>query len=185
MKLFIFILSQYFLCVHQSEPIVETPKEAIRSFLCSKNSIEFLVMGKYVLKRKDACIRRLLGEGQKGKYNLLPSFPRRAGPVEYETKFTIGKKSSDTEIVPKTRIRMPDRPMHNEMNDDWFPLLDEFEGELLGLCDGTMGVNDMVSQFLPDSEDEDNEVDDEYRENVLGNILQRLVRLYEYTFISW
>lgn len=171
---------------YQSEPIVETPKEAIRSFLHSKNSIEFLVMGKYVIRRKDACIRRLLGEGKKGKYNLPPSFPKRAGPVEYETKFTISKMSSETEILPKTRIRMLDRPMHNDKGDDWFPLLDEFEGELLGLCDGTIAVNDMVSQFMPDpDEEEENEVDDEYRENILGNILQRLIRLYENTFISW
>ena len=142
-------------------------------------------MGKYVIKRKDACIRRLLGEGKKGKYNLPPSFPKRAGPVEYETKFLIGKKSSDTEIVTKTMVRMPDRPMHNENTDDWFPLLDEFEGEILGLCDGTIGVNEIISQFLPDQEGDDQEIDNDYQENVLGNVLKRLVRLYEYTFISW
>lgn len=142
-------------------------------------------MGKYVIKRKDACIRRLLGEGKKGIYNLPPSFPKRAGPVEYETKFTIGQKSGEAEITQNTRIKMPNRPMHNENSDDWFPLLDEFEGELLGLCDGTVGVNDMVSQFMPEPEGDAREVDDEYQENLLGNILRRLVRLYEYTFISW
>ena len=140
------------------------------------------MIGKYVLKRKDACIRRLLGEGKQGKYSLPPSFPKRAGPVEYETKFTIGKKPGETEIVPKTRIRMPDRPMHN---DDWFPLFDEFEGEILGLCDGSIGVNDIVSQYMPDEEGDEREIDNEYQENVLGNVLRRLVRLYEYTFISW
>jgi hypothetical protein len=75
--------------------------------------------------------------------------------------------------------------MHNEKSDEWFPLLDELEGEILGLCDGSVGVNDMVSQYLPDDDADKAAVDNEYQENILGNVLRRLVRLYEHTFISW
>jgi len=123
----------------KSEPIVESPQNAIRSFLSSMGTIEMLVMGDYVIKRKQANIRTLLGEEQKNGIMTPPSFPKRAGSVNYESSFSIEADSSDDNgsSVSKTRVQMPDRPMHNEKDGGWFELIDDLEGQLLGMCDGT------------------------------------------------
>ena len=63
----------------KGEPIVETPWDAIRSFVSSMGSIEMLVMGDYAVKRKDADVRRLVGEEKKCGKVTPPSFPRSAG----------------------------------------------------------------------------------------------------------
>jgi len=79
---------------------------------------------------------------------------------------------------------MPDRPMHNERDGGWFQILDDLEGEILGVCDGSISLNEIVSEYLDDT-DEGEEIDAEYQENIFGNVLRRLVRLYEHTLISW
>jgi hypothetical protein len=171
-----------------SEPIVETPSNAIRSFMCSMGSIEMLVMGDYIIKRKQANIRRLLGEGDDNKVLTTPINPRIAGPVTFESSLTLqGNINKDTaSAMPTTRIRMPARPMHSDKGNDWFELLDELEAEILSACDGTVSVQDLMNGFL-----ESNEVDlpdEEYSEfsnGLLQNIINRLVRLYEQSFISW
>lgn len=174
-----------------SEPIVESPKDAILSFLSSMGSIEMLVMGDFIIKRKDANIRKLLGEESKDGLMIKPSFPKRAGPVEFETKFTIGNSDDDDEeIKTTTRIRMPNRPMHtNKKDDGWFEIMDDLEGEILGICDGTVGVSEIVTQYMQTSMDDDDDDNNtnamEFQELVFGNIMRRLVRLYEYTFIKW
>jgi hypothetical protein len=61
--------------------------------------------------------------------------------------------------------------------------LDELEGEILSVCDGTATLNDIMSQYTATPEDE--QVDMEANQNVLQNIVHRMVRLYEHTFISW
>mmetsp|Transcript_7559 Transcript_7559/g.15762 ORF Transcript_7559/g.15762 Transcript_7559/m.15762 type:complete len:226 (-) Transcript_7559:226-903(-) len=63
----------------KSEPIVETPRNAIRSFLSSMGTIEMLVMGDYVIKRKPADIRKLLGEEQKKRVDDAAIFPEKGG----------------------------------------------------------------------------------------------------------
>jgi len=168
------------------EPIVESPKDAIRSFMCSMGSIDMLVMGDYVIRRKDADVRRLLGE-KSDKGVLLPAtFPRRAGPVNYESKFTF---DNDDTVETVTRVRMPDRPMHNEKDDGWFTLLDDFEGQLLGICSGSVSVNDILSQYYMDATADDDveseEKDRGIQEALFSNTMQRLVRLYEHSLISW
>ncbi len=165
-----------------SEPIVETPGNAIRSFLCSMGSIELLVMGDYVIKRKDADISRLLGEKTSDGIVVPAANPKRAGPVHYETTFTVAGDGEN--VQPSTRISMPDRPMHDERNGGWFELIDELEGELLGVCSGKVSVNDIMNQYLSQADDRTAQ-DEEYQEILFGNILRRLVRLYEHSLISW
>jgi len=168
------------------EPIVETPKDAIRSFLCSMGSIDTLVMGNYVIRRKDADLRRLLGEQSEKGVLQTATFPRRAGPVDYESKFKLDK---DDTMKTVTRVRMPDRPMHNEKDGGWFTLLDEFEGQILGVCNGSVSVNDILSQYYMEGTGEEviesEEMNKEIQEALFSNTMKRLVRLYEHGFISW
>lgn len=167
-----------------SEPIVETPKDAVRSFLCSMGTIEMLVMGDYVIKRKDSDVRRLLGERNAKGIILQPTNPKKTGPVTYETSFTVIDNEPPS---PKTRVSMPDRPMHDERTGGWYELLDDLEGEILGVCNGKVSMNDIMNQYLTISEESMGESaqDEEYQEILFSNILQRLIRLYEHTLIKW
>jgi hypothetical protein len=177
----------------KSEPIVETPRNAIRSFLSSMGSIEMLVMGNYVIKRKEANVRKLLGEEEMSGAMSPPSFPVRSGAANYKSTFSAGGSDVDDEGMsePVTLVQIPDRPMHNEKDGGWFELLDDLEGQLLGMCDGTITVNDMITYFSAMSEQEDQ--DDKQQKNkisdqeklLIENILRRLVRLYDHTMISW
>jgi hypothetical protein len=58
----------------KTEPITETPRNAVRSFLSSMGTMDMLVMGEYVIKRNEANIRTLLGEEQKNGMMTPPSF---------------------------------------------------------------------------------------------------------------
>jgi len=168
----------------KSEPIVETPRNAIRSFLSSMGTIEMLVMGDYVIKRKPADIRKLLGEEQKSGLMTRPSFPKRAGSANYKTTFSASLGDGE-DLDPVTLVQIPDRPMHNEKDGGWFELLDDLEGQLLGVCDGSVGVSDIMTQFAAMEEEENFEKISEQDQILLENILRRLVRLYEHTLISW
>ena len=183
----------------KSEPIVETPRDAIRSFLSSMGSIELLVMGNFVIRRRDADVRKLLGEEQIGGVVTPPSLPRRAGFVNYKTTFSVGidgegnnhynddNDDDSTKTVTKTFVQMPDRPMHNanDNNGGWFELLDDLEGQLLGVCDGTIGVNEIMTQFAAVSENESYDTITDADQYLVESIIRRLVRLYEHTLISW
>ena len=170
----------------KSEPIVETPQNAIRSFLSSMGTIEILVMGDYVIKRKIANMRTLLGEEQRSGIMTPPSFPTRAGSVNYKTTFSAGVGGdNESSFHSKTLVQMPDRPMHNEMNGGWFELLDDLEGQLLGVCDGSMGVNEIMNQFSSMNENINHDKITDDDQLLVENILRRLVRLYEHTLISW
>ena len=168
------------------KPIVKSPKDAIRSFTSSMVTINMLDMGDYVIQRKDADIRRLLGEKSEKGVVLPPTYPRRAGPVNYETKFTLDK---DDTVKTVTRVLMPDRPIHNEKDDGWFTLLDDFEGQLLGIYSGSVSVNNILSQHYMDGTGDEKvkseKKDQEIQEVLFSNTMQRLVRLYEHSLISW
>ena len=171
-----------------SEPIVETPAEAIRSFLYSMGSLEMLVMGDYVIKRKKPNVRLLLGEATKdGEVRSEPACPRRAGRAYMESSIQLEEGPTDEESSqPALRVRMPDRPMHMDGKNEWFTLLDELEGQLLSVSDGTVAVSDIVSEFTTMEEDErldDAKVED--AQIILQNVVHRLVRLYEHTLIYW
>ena len=172
------------------EPIVESPEDAIRSFLCSMGSIEMLVMGDYIIKRKQADVRALLGETDKGENNFLvePGCPKRAGPTTFETTFEADEEDIES-MITTTRVRMPQRPMHSEKGGQWFYLLDELEGELLSVSDGNVTLNDIVAQYTAVEEgDDDDGMSKERLEQtqmLLQNVVHRLVRLYENTLISW
>jgi len=173
------------------EPIVETPKDAIRSFLCSNGAIELLVLGNYVIKRKKCDVKRLLGVVGEDGLDIPPACPKRAGPAQFEATFSTGDDNSES-ITTVTRVKMRDSPMHNEKDGGWLPLVDELEGQLLGVCDGTVGVNDIASQFLGSPPDDDEKTGDkelkerqEFEKNVFANIVERFVRLYEQALISW
>lgn len=170
------------------EPIVETPQNAIRSFLCSMGSIELLVMGDYVIKRKRPMIRKLLGEAPKDEEVLKtePACPIRAGPAYFESSFDLeGGPTEEEDVITNTKVRMPARPMHNE-RDPFFELIDELEGELLSVCDGTTQINDIMAQYTATPEGKEiTDADVEESRMIFENIAQRLVRLYEHTLISW
>jgi carbamoyltransferase len=171
-----------------SEPIVESPKNAIRSFLCSMGSIEMLVMGDYTIKRKQANLKSLLGEMNEAGDTMMiePVCPKRTGPATFETTFEAEDGAMEEESVEtKTRVRMPSRPMQHEKGA-WFEVLDELEGELLSICDGTNTMNDILAQYT--AMDDDEEMSKERVEDtqlLLQNIVHRLVRLYEHGLISW
>lgn len=171
------------------EPIVESPKDAIRSFLCSMGSIELLVMGDYIIKRKQANLKSLLGEVSKGENAFLtvPGFPIRSGKAFFESSFEFEQGEMEEDMMEtKTRVRMPGRPMHQESNGGYFELLDELEGELLAVCDGNTSLNDIMAQYTAIEEDKTITSDDlSNSEELLQNIVHRLVRLYEHTLISW
>lgn len=170
------------------EPIVESPKDAIRSFLCSNGSIEMLVMNDFVIRRKRANLQTLLGEVDKQgvEVRVEPICPRRTGACSFETTVHVEEGEIDEESVEtKTRVRMPARPMHHEGNE-YFELLDELEGELLSICDGSNTLNDILQQYT--AVDENQEMTKERLEEaeiILQNIVYRLVRLYENTLIAW
>lgn len=166
------------------EPIVETPRDAIRSFLYSMGAIEMLVMGDYVIRRKQPDLRRLLGEADaEGRLQIEPAYPRRAGAVSFESTFNLDAGSNeDGEVGTNTRVRMPNRPMHGNGNE-WFDLLDELEGEILSVCDGTVTLNEILAQYTMAEAGTKEEM--EANQNVLQNIVHRLVRLFEHTFIGW
>jgi hypothetical protein len=177
------------------EPIVESPRDAIRSFLYSMGSIEMLVLDHHVIRRKKPDVRLLLGEATKqGDYKLEPARPKRTGRAEFMSTFelddglTAGQNSEviDVDVHTRTKVRMPIRPMHATGKTEWFELLDELEGELLSVCDGTVTLNDIMVQYTADSPDE--RPDEERVEDaqvLLQNIVHRLVRLFENTLISW
>jgi carbamoyltransferase len=181
----------------KSEPIVETPKNAIRSFLSSMGSIQLLVIGDYVIRRKQADVRKLLGE--KGMSGMLstPTFPIRAGAAYFKSTFSASEHPNDdgdSMSDPKTLVQIPKRPMHNELDGGWFELVDDLEGQLLGMCDGTSGVNDMISYYsalAEEEEQDDNEKklkSSQFTEDdqlLVENVLRRLIRLYDSTMISW
>jgi hypothetical protein len=172
-----------------SEPIVETPQNAIRSFLCSLGTINTLVMGDYVITRNPADLGKLLGEGQDISGNLVkrPSCPKRSGRVYFDSSFSLGQEvNQEQEIFTSTRVRMPDRIMHHEEKNNWFELADELEGEILSICDGTNTLNDMMAYFTVKPNDEgysDDEIED--TREIFEQITRRLIRLYEHTFLTW
>ena len=173
----------------KGEPIVETPEEAVRSFLCSMGAIEMLVIGNNIVRRKQANIKTLLGEKDPKTGFISPhKYPKRAGPIFFKSESTIsdGTDGSDG-FYTKTKIKMPSRPMHDETKDDgWFDIIDELEGELIGICDGTTSVEDILEEYTPIFEDsEKNEDQGKNVEVLFENVMKRLVRLYEHCFISW
>lgn len=170
------------------EPIVETPKDAIRSFLCSMGSLEMLVLGDYIIKRKKPSLKALLGEVLKSENRLKtePARPKRAGPAYFESAFSLQEgQTEEQEVMTKSRVCMPARPMHNE-RDEYFDLIDELEGEILSVCDGTNQVNDIMGHYTAVPEEaERSDADVEVSQALFENIAQRLIRLYEHTLISW
>ena len=67
-------------------------------------------------------------------------------------------------------------------------MLDDLEGEILGVCNGKVSVNDIMNQYLASAGEqvgEDEASSQEYQEILFGNIIRRLIRLYEHTLISW
>lgn len=169
-----------------SEPIVESPHDAIRSFFYSMNSVAVLVMGDYVIRRKEADLQRLLGEVTKEGYlKNEPGMPTRTGPCTFQTTAEVTMTEEDDDDTGAiTKVCMPDRPSHGP-NNEWFELLDELEAEILALCDGTVTLNEIMEQYSSGVELDDEKEKKEVTENLLQNIVHRIVRLYENTLIGW
>jgi carbamoyltransferase len=176
----------------KGEPIVESPKDAIRSFLCSMGSIEMLVIGEYIIKRKDPSTNRLVVQRTKSGAIFPSSLPIKSGPYIIESTRSYNENDGDEAAVPITRVRMPDRPMHNEKDDDgWFTLIDELEAEVLAMCDGKTDVEQMFLRFSEMEFDEEgegkvSEADQKAIDQVMfQNIVTRLIRLFDHTLVSW
>lgn len=173
----------------KGEPIVETPENAVRSFLNSMGAIEMLVMGDFIIKRKQPDLRKLLGETSKDgeTINIEPACPKRTGPAFFESSFELyGDERDEDSMEPLTKVRMPSRPMHCERTNSWFKLNDELEGEVLSVCDGTVGLNDILAQYTSSPEGEETNDDDVADSQALAEeTIRRLVRLFEHTLISW
>mmetsp|Transcript_47570 Transcript_47570/g.70805 ORF Transcript_47570/g.70805 Transcript_47570/m.70805 type:complete len:179 (-) Transcript_47570:216-752(-) len=167
-----------------NEPIVETPRDAIRSFLYSKGAIGILVMGQYVIRRKQLDLTKISGETyEESKQRIAAVRPRRAGAARFETSFSLDHGAEREENVV-TRVQMPNRPTHGHKNE-WFELLDELERDILSACDGSVRIQDIVDRhsdgpFVAHRNDEE-----EANEKALHNIVYRLMRLYDETLISW
>ena len=173
----------------KSEPITETPRNAIRTFLSSMGSIEMLVIGDRIIKRKAADVRVLLGEERIGGKMTPPSNPKRAGIAHYKSTFSaaIEGNSDDGDYDTKTLVQMPDRSVHDERDGGWFELTDDLEGQLLGLCDGTVSVSDIVTGITAMTEEDEQDFSQvtDSDQILVENIIRRLVRLFEHTLISW
>ena len=147
-----------------------------------------LVMGDYIVRRKQPDLRALLGEAdaQETEFVKEPALPKRAGKMTLETiAVAEARELTEDEQSSQTRVKMTSRPMHHPKHE-WVPVLDELEGELLCACDGTNTINDIMVEYTAVPKDAGN--DDERMEqaqNLLQNIVHRLVRLYEQTLISW
>lgn len=176
----------------KGEPIVETPKDAIRSFLCSMGSIEMLVIGEYILKRKDPSSNRLVVQKTKSGAMFPASLPSKTGPYILESTRSYNENDGDEPPIPIIRVRMPDRPMHNEKADDgWFTLIDELEAEVLAMCDGKTDVEQMFLRFseMESDEEGEGEVSEEEQKAIdqvmFQNIVTRLIRLFDHSLVSW
>ena len=114
-----------------------------------------------------------------------------------ETTPTVSDDEETAESI--TRVRMTSRAVHDDRGGGpkdgrgWFETLDDMEVQVLAMCDGANDIQDMLAEYIgdDDEDDDDEQGDDEgkererYQANVFTNIMRRLVRLYEYGFISW
>ncbi|KAL7559611.1 hypothetical protein ACA910_008373 [Epithemia clementina (nom. ined.)] len=199
------------------EPIVETPIQAIRSFLYTKGNLEMLVMEDYIIRRKQADLRKLLGDdatssskSTEGRPAGEPARPQRAGSVYFQARFSlpqdgpVDEDDEDDTNGPTTWVQMPDRILHipdhdnkhqsnPESSPSWYELLDELEGEILTACDGTLTLNEMLVRYaaIPDktnpskTRSKNDEGVDEETNQIVQNVIHRLVRLYDETFVYW
>ena len=60
----------------KSEPITETPRNAVRSFLSSMGTIEMLVMGDYVIKTKGGKRTDIVGRRAEERYHDAAFVPK-------------------------------------------------------------------------------------------------------------
>mmetsp|Transcript_23669 Transcript_23669/g.36526 ORF Transcript_23669/g.36526 Transcript_23669/m.36526 type:complete len:532 (+) Transcript_23669:1044-2639(+) len=165
----------------KGEPIVETPEEAIRSFLKSMNSIEMLVLEKYFITRKNPDANELFESQRQDGLTVKRKIPVRAGPFMFESSGSVNysDEENDDVVTRRARIRMPDRILHDDrINGGWVEV-DELDAEILGLCNGgEMGAQEMIEAF---SDTDGNVIDDA----IVQAILDSLVKLYHFTFIKW
>ena len=102
-----------------------------------------------------------------------------------------------------TRVSMTSRDVHDNRGGGpkdsrgWFETPDDMEVQVLVMCDGTNNIQYMLAEYIGDDEDDDDEDKNDndgeekgkeqkqYQANVFTNIMRRLVRMYDYIFISW
>ena len=214
------------------EPIVETPMEAIRSFLYTKGNLDMLVMEDYIIKRKPADLRKLLGNDVGSRTTLSsstlgrpvvePAYPQRVGAAHFQARFSLPEADMDdndeddyyddmNSNLATTWVQMPGRILHlpdkshgnnPESSPSWYELMDELEGEILSACDGTRTFNEILVRYaaVPSATTTPGDDDDETKKNkkkkredgvdeetqqVVQNVVHRLVRLYDETFVYW
>ena len=120
------------------DPIVESTSDTIRLFLYSMVSIETLLIGLYVIIRKDADVELLLSRvGGYGNVKSELQCPVCSRPFSMETTTTL---SDDKETNKSTtRVRMMYRAVHDyrgggpKDSRGWFETLDDMEVQVLAM----------------------------------------------------
>lgn len=74
---------------------------------------------------------------------------------------------------------MPDRILHDDSKDGGWVELDELDVELLGMCNGENGAQEMIEALI----DEDGNTADD--DDTVQAVLNSLVKLFDFTFIYW
>lgn len=109
----------------KSQPIVETPTQAISTLLASKGSIEFLFMGRLQIRCKEFPLTSQLTEEQK-------EAPIFALPL-YLTEITSSTQQSDSIL----RVRVQD----GRTTDEWVEFPSLMHLEILQSLQSSMGVD--------------------------------------------
>ena len=162
--------------VFPGDPIVESPRDAIRSFLSTRGAIDRLVLEGYYLRRRACPLEEVEGSELE---KLLPL--RRPEDLTSET-LADGDGSA-------VRVRvLVDNVLADEAK--WIELEDPLELAILEVADGSLTVPELVS-LLTDS---DVEQDDSVGEDVDGeemlpvresDVMDRLRRLWDLTLLDF
>eukprot|EP00934_Nitzschia_sp_Nitz4_P005434 Nitzschia sp. Nitz4//scaffold62_size106224//45777//48521//NITZ4_004356-RA/size106224-processed-gene-0.53-mRNA-1//-1//CDS//3329555856//5424//frame0 len=160
------------------EPLVETPRDAIGSFLASEGAIDVLVLGDYIVRRRHPDLQSLVGD----TLTARPVSPVCAGPVKVQTITTYERSPTDEVATTTTKACMPGCLTHNP-NDEWVTLSDEMEGSLLRYCDGTRTLQSIMSKFT--TKDDLELLTDAEAQELGQRVIRSLVKMYYLTLISW
>jgi len=160
----------------KSEPITESPSDGVRSFLHARGSIAMLVMGKYMVRRRECPLKT-------EQTNAYSRVPLSAGPFVLETSESVSQDGFRD--VSRVRIQMASSVMSCDTKDQgWIALTDDLEAEILTNCNGENSVEDIISQLV--SEGQGGEEEEEWGEEVsVQDVVDRLTRLYTECLISY
>ena len=106
-------------------------------FFVLQGSDRISLHGDYIIKQKLPNLQVPLGQLAKKLDKFVtepPGYPCQTGRVYFESR-------------TNTQVQTPNCHMHKKKYDGWFDLMDEFEWELLAICDRTVSLNDNIAQY--------------------------------------